>query len=85
MELSPLARRMARSSFSASTSGSYVSNEGSFQYVSNVASNFLMSAGVETFDARMFHSSPSTRAAFERFDDPMMAVSYPEALLSSHA
>ncbi|MGH2512783.1 MAG: hypothetical protein ACRDGQ_08865 [Candidatus Limnocylindrales bacterium] len=53
-----------------STCGSYASNSGSFQYCSKVAAIFVTIGAFSTWLARTFHSSPSSRAEWVRFDDP---------------
>jgi hypothetical protein len=47
------------------------------QYVSKVARNFSRSAGVSAWLRRTFHSSPSSIAAWERFEEPTWAVEKP--------
>ncbi len=53
--------------------------------MSNVARNFSSRVGVATPESRTFHSTPSSRAARDRFDDPTYAVSKPVFRPNIHA
>jgi hypothetical protein len=75
----------SRRSRSDVLSGLYGSKVGSFQYVSKVARNFSSKLGVATLARRTFHSTPSSSAARDRFDDPTYAVSYPVARANNQA
>src|SRR6476620_7958003 len=85
MAFRPDASARASSSRSRSRSGLYDSKVELFQYVSKVASNLLIKPGVATDESRTFHSTPSSSAARERFEEPTYAVSNSVCRRKSHA
>lgn len=73
------AEATARSNRSSSRPHTYVSKSACSQYESNVALNFSTIVGASTRESRTFHSTPSSIADVERFDEPMNTVEKPDS------